>query len=50
MCDDSIDRVIDGVHFGKKWKHMVRNTQQFLKSRREIELREGLWRLVSARE
>ncbi|MFQ6007779.1 MAG: hypothetical protein ACE5K8_02400, partial [Candidatus Zixiibacteriota bacterium] len=21
LCDDSIDRVIDGRHFGKKWKH-----------------------------
>ena len=27
----SIDRVIDGVHFGKRWKHYVRNAQQFLK-------------------
>ncbi len=31
LCDDSIDRVIDGVHFGKKWKHYVRNSQQALK-------------------
>lgn len=31
LCDDSIDRVIDGVHFGKKWKHYVRNAQQALK-------------------
>jgi hypothetical protein len=27
ICDDTIDRVIDGVHFGKKWKHHVRNAQ-----------------------
>lgn len=31
LCDDSIDRVIDGVHFGKRWKHHVRSAQQFLK-------------------
>lgn len=31
LCDDMIDRVIDGVHFGKKWKHYVRNAQQALK-------------------
>lgn len=31
LCDDSVDRVIDGVHFGKKWKHYVRNAQQHLK-------------------
>ena len=47
MCDDSIDRVIDGMRFGKKWKHMVRNTQQFLKKRGEITLRDGRWHLAS---
>jgi phosphatidylserine/phosphatidylglycerophosphate/cardiolipin synthase-like enzyme len=31
LCDDTIDRVIDGVHFGKKWKHFVRMAQQALK-------------------
>ena len=31
LCDDTIDRVIDGIHFGKKWKHYVRNAQQALK-------------------
>jgi len=31
VCDDTIDRVIGGVHFGKKWKHYVRNAQQALK-------------------
>lgn len=31
LCDDAVDRVIDGVHFGKRWKHMVRNAQQYLK-------------------
>ena len=31
LCDDTIDRIIDGVHFGKRWKHHVRNAQQALK-------------------
>ena len=47
MCDDTINRVIDGVAFGKKWKHMVRNTQQFLKRKGEIELDNGTWRLIN---
>jgi phosphatidylserine/phosphatidylglycerophosphate/cardiolipin synthase-like enzyme len=48
LCDDSVDRIIDGVNFGKKWKHHVRSAQQALK-------REGLvlfdgerWRLANA--
>lgn len=31
LCDDAIDRVIDGRHYGKKWKHAVRSAQQHLK-------------------
>ena len=31
LCDDSVDRVIDGLNFGKKWKHHVRTAQQALK-------------------
>ena len=27
LCDDSVDRVINGVKFGRKWKHTVRNSQ-----------------------
>ena len=46
MCDDTIDRVIDGVRFGKKWKHMVRNSQQFLKRKGEIEFGHGFWQLT----
>lgn len=37
ICDDSIDRVINGVHFGKKWKHMVRNSQVYLRRQGHIE-------------
>ena len=33
FCDDTEDRVINGVHFGKRWKHNVRNAQQSLKRR-----------------
>jgi hypothetical protein len=32
LCDDSVDRVIDGRHFGKKWKHAVRTAQRQLRS------------------
>jgi hypothetical protein len=31
LCDDSIELVINGERFGKRWKHGVRNAQQFLK-------------------
>lgn len=45
ICDDTIDRVIDGQHFGKKWKHSVRNAQQRLKQNGAIVLRDGKWYL-----
>jgi hypothetical protein len=48
LCDDSIDRVIDGQHFGKKWKHAVRTAQQQLKAAGLIELgQDGRWVLTS---
>lgn len=31
LCDDLLDRVIEGQHFGKLWKHQVRTAQQHLK-------------------
>lgn len=43
ICDDAIDRVIDGVHFGKKWKHYVRTAQQHLKKKGMIFYEEGRW-------
>lgn len=43
LCDDSVDRVINGVHFGKKWKHAVRTSQQYLKQKGLIELVDGRW-------
>ena len=47
LCDDSVDRIIDGVRFGKKWKHAVRTAQQHLKKRGLVEFQDdGKWRLV----
>lgn len=46
LCDDSIDRVIKGVHFGKKWKHYVRNAQQYLKQRGVIGFDGTVWYLT----
>ena len=37
ICDDTIDRVIDDVNFGKKWKHNVRNAQLGLKRQELID-------------
>jgi len=45
LCDDTVDRVIDGKHFGKKWKHAVRTAQQHLKKAGKIELVDGVWYL-----
>ena len=47
LCDDSVDRVIDGVHFGKKWKHYVRNAQQYLKRHEEIRFDGLCWHFIS---
>lgn len=46
LCDDSVDRVIDGVSFGKKWKHLVRNAQQALKRSGRISYDGVKWRLM----
>ncbi len=43
LCDNTIDRVIDGKRFGKKWKHAVRTAQQNLKKRGLITLGGGRW-------
>lgn len=47
LCDDSIDRVIDGQRFGKKWKHAVRTAQQHLKKQGVVALRQGKWTVDS---
>jgi hypothetical protein len=46
LCDDSVDRVIDGERFGKKWKHLVRTAQQVLKRNGLIEFDGRFWRLA----
>lgn len=43
LCDDTVDRVIDGRHFGKKWKHGVRTAQVSLRRRGDISLQAGRW-------
>jgi len=45
LCDNNIDRVIDGKHFGKKWKHAVRTAQQQLKKTGLIVLSGDRWTL-----
>ena len=44
-CDDKVDRVINGVSFGRKWKHHTRNAQQQLQRNGVIVLEDGFWRL-----
>jgi len=46
LCDDTVDRVIDGKRFGKKWKHAARTAQQQLKKRGIVALVNGAWTLV----
>lgn len=45
ICDDSIDRVINGQHFGKRWKHYVRRAQEHLKDKNIVMNQSGVWRL-----
>jgi hypothetical protein len=47
LCDDKLDRVIGGVNFGKKWKHLVRSAQQALKREGCIALDGSKWRLTA---
>lgn len=46
ICDDTVDRIINGQHFGRKWKHLVRDAQQHLKGKGLIDLRNGKWHLT----
>ena len=45
LCDDTRDLVINGQHFGKKWKHTVRTAQVFLRRKGEIKLIGKEWHL-----
>lgn len=47
LCDNNIDRVIDGKRFGKKWKHAVRTSQQHLKKSGVIHLVGQDWELIN---
>ncbi len=46
LCDNDVDRVINGIRFGKKWKHAVRTAQQNLKKKGLIELANSNWVLT----
>lgn len=46
LCDNTVDRVIGGVRFGKKWKHAVRTAQQHLKHEGLVTLRGDRWMLA----
>lgn len=48
LCDDTIDRIIDGKSYGKKWKHAVRSAQQQLKKRGLVILRDERWTLTAS--
>jgi len=45
LCDDLEDRVISGIHFGKKWKHHLRNAQQQLKRNNQVIRVDDKWQL-----
>jgi phosphatidylserine/phosphatidylglycerophosphate/cardiolipin synthase-like enzyme len=46
LCDETVDRVINGKHFGKQWKHAVRTAQSHLKDAGQITLDGGRWQLA----
>ena len=46
LCDNNVDRVIDGKRFGKKWKHAVRTAQQQLKKQGLVRLMGDRWMIT----
>lgn len=48
LCDNRVDRVIDGKRFGKRWKHAVRTAQQHLKRKGLVRLRGDRWIVTDA--
>ena len=46
LCDDQKDRIINGVRFGREWKHRVRGAQVNLRRKGMVELVDGKWRRV----
>jgi len=49
LCDDRAELIINDHRFGKRWKHSVRNAQQYLKRSGKIVFRGGKWS-ISERE
>jgi phosphatidylserine/phosphatidylglycerophosphate/cardiolipin synthase-like enzyme len=43
LCDDAVELVINGERFGKRWKHSVRNAQQYLKRSGKIRFDGEKW-------
>ncbi|GMU41005.1 MAG: hypothetical protein AMXMBFR23_18710 [Chloroflexota bacterium] len=50
FCDDTEELVINGQHFGKAWKHRLRNAQQAMKRAGEVtyDAKSRTWRLAPA--
>jgi hypothetical protein len=48
LCDDSVELVINGQQFGKRWKHAVRNAQQYLKRSGQIVFDGKRWSLAQS--
>lgn len=46
LCDNSVERIIDGRSYGKRWKHSVRTAQSHLKDQGVAILDAGRWRLT----
>ena len=46
LCDDDTDRVINGIRYGKRWKHLVRAAQEHLRDRGMIERSGRKWSLI----
>ena len=46
LCDDDTDRIINGVRFGREWKHRVRGAQVVLRRKGLIDIVDGKWQLV----
>jgi hypothetical protein len=46
LCDDTVELIINGQRFGKRWKHAVRNAQQFLKRQGIIGFDGYRWSLI----
>ncbi len=47
LCNNAVDRVIDGMRFGKKWKTRCRTVEQHLKQKGLVEYVNGGWRLTT---